>query len=527
MSGLTGTRALVRLVLRRDRIRLPIWIVALLGTIYASAGAVANTYDTPLKIASYANTLGTSPATIAVNGPAVALDTQSGILIYETSLTALIGTALMVIFLVVRHTRSEEEAGRTELLASTVVGRHAAVSAAVFVGVASSAAVGCGVGVAMLGAQMPASGAWLFAASVAAMGVVFTGVAACAAQIMTHSRGAIGLSLAVLGLSYLLRAIGDVRNVFWSWLSPMGWSQQVRALDENRWWPLLISMGFTAVLLVAVAALASRRDLGAGIIAERPGPAQASASLGSAFGLAWRLQRATILAWALGVFVAGLMFGSLSREVQNMVKDNPTLADYFERSGGASLVDAFFATSMLIMSLSGTGFAVASAFRTRGEESADRLEQVLATGVSRSRWLLESLVVTLVGSAVVVGAGGFGVGFAFALVSGDASAVIAMTGYSLVYLPAVLVVTALAVLLVGWAPRAAPAAWGAVAVCFVIGWLGGLLNLPRWFVEISPFTHTPQVPAQELRLAPLVALLLIAALGTAAGTAGFRRRDIG
>ena len=527
MSGLTGTGALVRLVLRRDRIRLPIWIVALLGTVYASAGAVANTYDTPLKIASYANNLGNSPATIAMNGPAVALDTQSGILIYETSLTVLIGTALMVTFLVVRHTRSEEESGRAELLASTVVGRHAAVSAAVSVGVTSSVVVGLGVGIAMLGQQMPASGAWLFAASVAAMGAVFTGVAACSAQVMTHSRGAIGLSLAVLGLSYLLRAYGDVRDVFWSWLSPMGWSQQVRALDENRWWPLLISMVFTALLLGAVAALGSRRDLGSGIVAQRPGPADASPSLGSAFGLAWRLQRATILAWTIGIFVTGLMFGSLSREVQGMVNDNPALAEFVEQSGAESFVDSFFAVALLIMSLSAAGFAVASAFRTRGEESADRLEQVLATGVTRQRWLLESLAVTVVGSAVVVGAGGFGIGVAYAGVSGDASALVTLTGYSLVYLPAVLVVAALAVLLVGWVPQAAPVAWGALGFCFLVGWLGGLLALPRWVEEISPFTQTPQVPAQDLHLAPMLVLLLIAALGTAVGTAGFRRRDIG
>jgi ABC-2 type transport system permease protein len=358
------------------------------------------------------------------------------------------------------------------------------------------------------------------------MGLVFAGVAACAAQVMSHGRGAIGLSLAVLGLAFGLRAIGDVGENAWSWLSPMGWSQQVRVYDDNRWWPLLLSLVLTALLIAATVVFEARRDLGAGIVPARPGPAEGGRQLAGVVGLMWRLQRGTILGWSVGLLTMGLLFGSFSESIQNMVEDNPTLAEYFEQTGGASIVDAFFATSLLLMAIGASGFAVSSALRTRSEETTGRLEGVLATAVSRPRWLFGSLGVTLVGTTLVVGLGGLGVGVSYAATSGDGGAVWRMTGYALAYLPATLLLAALTVLAVGWRPRASGAGWGLLALCFVVGWLGSLLELPAWVTDLSPFTHVPAVPAEAFSGTPVVVLLLLGTACVAAGAVGFRRRDI-
>jgi ABC-2 type transport system permease protein len=526
MTAFTGVGALLRFVLRRDRIYLPVWILAVVGLTYASAAAVRRTYDTQVEIDSYAANIGGSPASIAMAGPPVALREIGGILIYETSLTALLGVALMAVFTVVRHTRREEEAGRVELLGSTVVSPHAVISAALLVAMAASVVVGFGVTLAFQAEKQPALESTLYGASIAAMGIVFAGVAACAAQLMTHARGAIGLSLAVLGVAFALRAVGDVGNGLWSWLSPMGWSQQVRVYDDNRWWPLALSLALAVLLVLATVVLESRRDLGAGIVPARPGRAEARASLSGVLGLSWRLQRGAILGWAIGVWALGLIYGSFSESIQNMVEDNPTLEQYFEAIGTASVVDAFFATAMLLQAILATGFAVSSALRTRAEEGADRLEPVLATAVSRSRWLLGSLLVTVLGTTVVVAAGGFGVGVTYAGTTGEVSEIWRMTAYSLAYLPAVLVLVAVAVLLVGWVPRAAGAAWAALAVCFVIAYLGALLDLPQRVMDVSPFNHVPGVPAEDLTTVPLVVLVLLAVAGVGVGLVGFRRRDI-
>jgi ABC-2 type transport system permease protein len=525
MTAFAGTPSLVRLALRIDRIRLAVWVLALVGITGASARAVASTYGTPAQIASYSRNLGSSPATVATSGPPVALDQIGGIVVFETSLTVLIGVALMAALTVVRHTRADEEAGRTELLASTVVGRHADTTAALLVASGASVLVGLGVALSVLGPDFPALAAALYGASVAAIGICFAAVATVAAQLMSQSRAATGTTLAVLALAFGLRAIGDVRGSGLSWLSPIGWSQQIRLFDGDRWWPLLISLLVSGVLLGAAAWLTTRRDVGSGVLADRRGPARASRLLSSPLGLAWRLQRGTVLAWAVGLALLGVVFGSVAEQLEDLVADNPTLEEYFAQTGG-SITDAYFAVALLFMGLGAAGFAVASTLRVHGEEVSGRVGPVLAAAVSRRRLLLESLVVTVGGAVVLLTAGGLGIAVADALVRDDWSSVVRLASLAWVQLPAVLVLVGVAVLLTGWATRATALAWVAVGFAVVVGWLGGLLRTPSWISGLSPFEHLPQVPVDEVRVAPLALLTLLAALLVAVGEAGFRRRDI-
>ena len=57
-----------------------------------------------------------------------------------------------------------------------------------------------------------------------------------------------------LGVAYLVRAFGDTRPVdgarWVSWLSPLGWGQQVRAFAGDRWWVLLILVAFALAATV-------------------------------------------------------------------------------------------------------------------------------------------------------------------------------------------------------------------------------------------------------------------------------------
>jgi len=227
-QSLAGTGPLVRLILRRDRVRLPVWILGIVGLVYASAGAVSAAYPTQKEVDAYAATFGESPAGIAMSGPPTALDSIGGIVIFEVNASAMIAISLMSIFLVVRHTRAEEEEGRTELLRSAVVGRHAAATSALMVVSGATLLVGLGIAASLASADVPLAGAVLFGASVTALGIVFAAIAGCAAQITTHARGATGLAAAVLGASFVLRAAGDVGNGLLSWFSPIGWSQATR-----------------------------------------------------------------------------------------------------------------------------------------------------------------------------------------------------------------------------------------------------------------------------------------------------------
>jgi len=527
MSTLTGTGTLVRLILRRDRVRLPVWVLAILGVVFASAAAVQSTYTTPTEINSYATTMGNSAAAIAMSGPPTALNTIAGITIYEINVTAMIAVALMAIFLVVRHTRAEEEAGRTELLRSTVVGRHAPAAAALLVVGSATVLVGAGLTLILLGQGLPTSGAVLYGASIGALGLTFTAIGACAAQVTEHPRGALGIAAGFLGVTFVLRAVGDVRDGAASWASPLGWMQAARPFGDERWWPLLLLLVFAAGVLALAAELTTHRDLGAGLVAARPGPAQASPGLLSAVGLATRLQRGSVIGWTTGMLLGGLSFGSFGREITAMVEENPELAEAFAQAGTADLVDAFFATALVILAIIAAGFTVSSALRLRSEEASGRVEPLLATGLSRTRWLAGNLLVTVVGTVVVIAAAGLGTGLAHGLATDDLSQVPRLLGDMMVFTPGVLVLGGLGVLLFGWAPRASAVTWAGLAVCFVVGWLGALLELPQWAKNLSPLTHVPDVPVESVTAGPLLALTAVAVAMAGAGLLGLRRRDVG
>ncbi|HET7326838.1 MAG TPA: ABC transporter permease [Nocardioidaceae bacterium] len=525
-SELDGVGAMARLALRRDRIRLPVWLGAILGVVYASAAAVQSTYSTPDELDSYASTMGSSAAAIAMSGPPVALHTPGGVTVYEISTTAMVSVALMAVLLVIRHTRAEEEAGRFELLRSTVVGSQAPAAAAVLVVGGAAVAAGAGIAAILLAQGLPATGSLLYGTSVAAVGVVFTVIGACAAQVTAHARGAVGISTAVLGASFALRAVGDVGANGLSWVSPFGWSQAVHPYGDERWWPLLVAGGVAVAVSAVVAGLTTRRDVGSGLVPPRPGPGVASPRLLSAVGLAARLQRGLVIGWGLGMFGAGLAFGSFGREVTAMVADNPELAAAFAYAGSAGLVDAFFATVLAILAIVSAGFTVSSVLRLRAEESSGRVEPLLATGLSRRRWLLGNLLVTFLGTVLVLAAAGLGAGLAHGLASNDIGELPRLLASMLVFAPAVLALGSLGVLLFGWLPRAAIAVWAALALCVVNGWLGPLLDLPGWLLDLSPYTHVPAVPVETVRAAPLLLLAAVAGLMAVGGLAGLRRRDV-
>ena len=154
-------------------------------------------------------------------------------------------------------------------------------------------------------------------------------------------------------------------------------------------------------------------------------------------------------------------------------------------------------------------------------------EYVLATAVSRNRWLTGHLAVALGGSVVLMAAAGLGAGVPYAAETGNAGQIATLLGAALAHVPAIWLLAGVATALYGLAPRALSAAWAVLAVCFVIGFFGDLLKPPHWVIELSPFQHTPQLPAARFALTPVVMLLAIAAALVATGCTAFRRRDVG
>ncbi len=538
-SSLTGTWRLLRLAARRDRVVLPVWIVTLGVLLLASVASIVGLYDSEAERVQYALAVAPSVVARAFEGPI--LGTSLGaILMTETFGMFAVLVGIMSVQTVVRHTRLEEETGRAELVGSAVVGRHAPLTAALAVAFAANLAVGGTTVAILLAYDLPTGGAVLAGLLLMGVGWSFAGVAAITAQISASARGANGLGGAVIGVAYFLRAVGDglgevapsgvaVTSAWPTWLSPIGWGQQAGAFAVERWWVLGLFGGLVVATVAAAFTLTRHRDLGVGMRPVRPGPAQASAALRSPVGLAWRLQRTTVVAWLVGLTITAAVFGAIGDEVDAFLETSDELAELFTALGGSDvLVDLFIVFFLGLLAVAVGAFAVQGVLRLRGEEVSGRAEPLLSTAVARTRWVASHLVVVAVGSAAMMLAAGLAGGTAYGLVTGEWGARFAdWILAAVVGIPAVWALAGLVVAAVGLLPRRAVAiGWGALGVSLVMGQLGALFELPQWVLNISPFTHVPAVPADELQWLPLLVLLGVAAGLTGLGLAAVRRRDL-
>lgn len=519
-----GTWTLVRFIARRDRVRIAVWIVGLSLIIGFSAVSVDQLYPTEADLIEAAGPLEDNVAVVALQGPTYAIDTLGGNIVFNIGGFGYVMTGLMGMFLVGRHTRGDEEQGRTELLRAAVVGRNAPVSAALIVATGALAVLGVAITLSMLSLDLPVTGSVSYGIAMATFGVLFAAVTAVAAQVSEHNRAAYGLTGALLGASFVIRGVGDVSGGSLSWVSPMGWAQSMKPYAGERWWPLLLLVATAVALATLAYALLARRDLGSGLVTPRPGPPQAAPGLTRPWGLALRLQRATVISWATGVALIGMVYGSLGEDVADIIGDNEEMADIIAQAGG-ELTDSYFASALLMVAIIAGGFTIASALRLRSEETGGRAEPILATAVSRSEWMASHLGVALAGSLAILLAAGAGMGAVYAIIVGDAGEVPRLTGAALGFVPALWVLAGLAAALFGLAPRAGAAAWAVLAWSAVVGFLGELLGLPQWTRNLSPFEHVPQMPVDGVDWVPLALLTLLAAAATVVGLIGFRRRD--
>jgi polyether ionophore transport system permease protein len=525
-ASLAELGPLTRFAVRRDRVRIVVWIASIVLVVVATVGSIKGLYPKQSDLDAAARASEGNAAAIVFNGPAQGLDTVGGQVAFQTGTFGLILMGLMSLFMLGRMTRGEEEAGRAELVRSLPVGRHSLPASALVTVGAMNVVTGALVTLSLLAVGLPATGSVVFGLSFTLFGLLFAACTLLLAQMSENTRVVYGGGGLLLGAAFLLRAIGDVGDGTLSWLSPIGWAQKTRPFAGDEWWPFLITIGATGLLAWAAAALSRRRDLGAGLVAPRAGRAHAPPSLGTPVGLATRLQRGSVIGWSAGMMALAIAYGSIADSINDFVKDNQALTDIVAAQGKGTIGEQYLAMSFRILALVASGFAIQSALRIHAEETAGRAESVLATPVSRRRWAASHLVVAFGGSLMVLVLAGAAFGVTDAAVTGTTDAIGDAIVGMLAFAPAVWVLVGVSAVLVGVLPRATVAAWGALGVCFVIGMFGQLLDLPVWLQDLSPFQHVPRYPAAELDPVPLVLLVALAVTLTALGLAALGRRDL-
>jgi ABC-2 type transport system permease protein len=525
MSTVVGTGLLVRHALRRDRVLAGVWLLVLLLTCYASAAATVDLYPTRSQQVAAAQAINASPVIVALYGPILDVHSLGELAMTKMTVMYALFVAVMCLVLVRRHTRVEEESGQTELVGGTAVGRDAPLAAAVAeasVVVLVLGLLAAGVNVA---AGLPVRGSLAFGASWVGVGLVAGAVTAVACQLSASARTCAAIAAAGLGVLYGLRAVGDIAVSWLSWMSPLGWSTQLRAYGDPRWWVLLLYAALTVALLAVAQLLRARRDLGSGLLAARPGPAEGSPRLSNAMALSLRVHTPMLAIWTVAMMTMGLVLGAIAPQVGDLL-DSPSARRMMERLGGVGVLqETLIAAELSVVAVVVSCFAIIVVAHGGADEHDGRTEQVLATATSRSYAFVGTLAVAVLGTTWLLLVTGVGVTVGYGAAGGGPFGTLVPS--ALAQAPAVWVMTALAAVCFALRSGWTVAAWGLLVAFVTLGQIGELLEIPARVLDLSPFTHVPSMPVEDFAWTPELLLALVAAGLLLGAWARYRTRDIG
>ncbi|MFC3997379.1 ABC transporter permease [Nocardiopsis sediminis] len=532
MNGLAGTPLLLRLGLRRERVIAPWWILLLVTMALVMVAYVERNMGTFELKATYTEMINRNAFFRALGGGTVEPDLgvlsswRSGGFLYVMN-------GLAALMSVIRLTRADEDSGRTELLRAAVVGRYSPLTAALLVAGGVSLAGGALTAVVLVAIGLEPTGSIAYGAAITAAGWVFAAIGAVAAQLARSAHTARVMALAVLGAAYLLRYAGDASGQAWMVrASPIGWSHLVEPYRDERWWMLAVPLAVAAVLAAAAYGLAGRRDLGAGLVSERRGPASAPRLRGP-ISLAWRLHRGLLASWAAGIAVFAAAAGGLST-LAHQLSEAPgaSVAHLMENFGGsgASPLHAYVWPIILIFGYIIALYPVIMVQRLRADEAAGRAEAVQATPMTRLRWAGGHLLVAALGTAALLAVAGLAFGTLFGVLVGDpASDVPRILAAALGTLPAAWLVGAVGVLAYGLVPRACVAiSWAVWVAVAALGRIAGPLYGQWGGTPFEPFHYLPDtVAGAPFDPVPALVLAALSALVAGGGLLALHRRDIG
>ena len=516
-------------LLRRERVISSLWILLVTLFSVVIAFGMGDMFDGPARRA-LAETLG-NPAMVAMMGPVYGADNYTVGAMYSNTMLLWVAltVATMNIFLVVRHTRADEESGRLEVIRSLPVGRLANLASALTAAVIVNVVLGLlhGFGMALAGAEgMGLGGCMLYGAALCAIGLVFAAVTAVFCELCSSSGGAVGCSFAALGFFYLLRAAGDLNAEALSYISPFGLMLRMRIFTGNRFAPAVLLLAEAIIISAAAFALNIRRDIEQGLIPAKPGRTRGSQFLRSSLGLALRLLKKPLLIWLAVMFALGASYGSIMGDIENFVTESAFYQMVIGMSGDYSVPEMFTSMVIVMMALVCAIPVLTFALKPLSEETKKRAEHSLSRAVSRIRYMACYSAISFCAAVLYQAATAAGLYVSIAAVLETPVAFGFLMKANLVFIPALWVMSAIASLVTSVAPRAAGAVWAYYGYAFAMTFIGRMLNIPVWLKRLTPFYYVPELPAEEINIIAMAALTAIAAIITAVAFVFYKRRDM-
>lgn len=436
--------------------------------------------------------------------------------------------------------RGEEAAGRWELfLSGLTTPRRAAANALAGLGsgilamyaltalltvlVGARADVGFSVGQSLL-----------FAVAVVAGAAMFAAVGAVASELMPTRARAAGLSAAVFGAAFMLRALGDASSsAHWLvYVSPLGWVEQLHPLAGAQPLWLLPIFGLVTVCATAAVLLADR-DLGDSLLADKDTATPRTGLLGSPLLFALRMSRAAIAGWLTVTVVAAALYGSLARSTGQAFASSGALRKFTGQLTHLAqqqlqlIGTRVFAGIIFLMLMTLIMAYVASALaKVREDEAEGYLDNLVVRAVSRQRWLCgrAGLILAVLTAAGVLAGVAFwagaasqhaGLSFHELLLAGINSAA-----------PAALLL-GIGLLALGFAPRLTTAVcWGILAWAFLLDMLGSAVRVNHWLMDTSLLYHPALAPAVSPNWRIVGTYLALGCVAALLGGWRFTQRDL-
>jgi ABC-2 type transport system permease protein len=528
-AGLRAARALARQAFRDARIRT--FAFAYLFAIYSyiQPAGFRHAYPTLGDRISFAHSFAGNDAIRLFYGYPYDVVTIGGYSAWRVGGSLAIVAAVFGVLAAVRALRTEEDAGRMELVVAGAVGRQTAYLSAL-------AAIAGGVLILWLAETvgfilggLPAGGSAYLALSTAAVVAVFVGMGALVSQLAPTRRIALELGVALVGVSWLMRVVADTSGSAGPlrWATPLGWAEEMRPFAGTRPEVLLLFFAASTLLLGAAGLISARRDVGRGLIAGADSAQPRFSLLGSATAQALRGERASLIVWTTSVAVFGVIFGMISTSVST-AGISTSVREEFAKFGSGSIATptGYLSFVFMVFILAVSLFACAQIGAAREEEAEQRLETLLSLPVSRVGWLGGRLLLAALGIAVLSLTAGV-LAWAGAVSQGLSVSLPKLIEAGINCLPVALLFLGIAALAYAIVPRAsAGIAYGLVTVSFLWYLVGALLDAPGWLVEVTPFAHVGLVPTQTFRAGAAAVMVAIGVLAAAAALGMFRRRDL-
>lgn len=523
-----GTIKLFKFYLRRDRFILPIW--ALLPAVLLAGHLFFVEAMEDWRV--FITELSSNPLTQAYLGPIVPLSKEGAILwraMLQGSMAIMLGAALTTI----RHTRTEEAAGRCELIYSKSVGRYASITASLILSCIASIVAGLAGTVALLGGRLAFDGALLAGLTLGLSGCLFAGIGALFAQIFQNPGAARASIFALYGFIMVPMVLNNIAGgrTLWAWLVPESWFRITEPFGENKFWPLFLFALISLIPILASIKLLEMRDIGFGLLKQKDGKSHGKPGFSTPFALAWEQHRMGIVLWPLAMIFLGGSMGfatpNISESISPMLIEISSWAAIMQKVGNQ---EGFVAALIYILGLMAglSVYAISGVLSLKEQEERQHTEMVLSRAVSRERWMASYLLVVLIGSVLILLSLGLSTGLGWSIAAGNFRYLIRALVMSLSKLPSLWVIAGITAMFYGWLPRLSAILSWIILGIFILIEMMWEVGLVEWSVlKLTPFAYAHYtIPIQDIVISPLLVLILTSILLTVIGIKGFTKRSI-